>query len=118
MLLTVLRAKIHRAVVTETNLDYIGSITIDGDLLKEAGIYSYEQVHVWNLTNGGRLITYAIPGVPGSGIVCLNGAGAHLNRVGDRIIVAAFGQIEESEAGKVKPKIICVDDDNKIKQIL
>lgn len=118
MLLTVLRAKIHRAVVTETNLEYIGSITIDEGLLKASGIYPYEQVHVWNLTNGSRLITYAIPGETGSGIICLNGAGAHLNRVGDRIIIAAFGLVDEKEASEVKAKIVCVDDDNKLKQIL
>ena len=118
MLLTVLRAKIHRAVITETNLDYIGSITIDESLLKEADIHPYEQVHVWNLTNGGRLITYAIPGEQGSGVICLNGAGAHLNSVGDRVIIAAFGLVEESEADKIKAKIITLDDDNKIKRIL
>lgn len=118
MLLTVLRAKIHRAVVTETNLEYIGSITIDGDLLKAASIYPYEQVHVWNLTNGSRLITYAIQGEPGSGIICLNGAAAHLNRVGDRVIIAAFGMIDEKDAAEVCAKIISVDDDNKLKQIL
>jgi aspartate 1-decarboxylase len=118
MHLTVLRAKIHRAVITETNLDYIGSITIDAGLLKEAAIYPYEQVHVWNLTNGGRLITYAIPGEEGSGIICLNGAGAHLNRVGDRIIISAFGIIDEAEAHDFKAKIISLDDDNKIRQVI
>jgi len=118
MLLTVLRAKIHRAVVTETNLEYIGSITIDESLMEASGIYSYEQVHVWNLTNGSRLVTYAIPGKAGSGIVCLNGAGAHLNRVGDRIIIAAFGLIDEQDAPGIKAKIIIVDNENKVKQIL
>ncbi|MGA2141582.1 MAG: aspartate 1-decarboxylase [Brevinematales bacterium] len=118
MLLTVLRAKIHRAVVTETNLEYIGSITIDESLMLSAGIYPYEQVHVWNLTNGARLVTYAIPGESGSGIICLNGAGAHLNRVGDRVIIAAFGQVDEKEAGVYNVKIISVDDNNKLKQVL
>ncbi len=118
MQLTILRSKIHRAVVTETNLDYIGSITIDESLMKTALIHPYEQVHVWNLTNGTRLITYAIPGKSGSGVICLNGAGAHLTRVGDRVIIASFGLIEEKEVSVIKPKIITLDDDNKVKQII
>jgi len=118
MLLLVLKSKIHRAVVTETALDYVGSITIDETLMEAAGLYPYEQVHVWNITNGSRLVTYVIPGKRNSGVICLNGAAAHLNRVGDRVIIASFGMVEESEVDKRKPLIVLVDDDNKIKEKL
>jgi aspartate 1-decarboxylase len=116
--LTVLKSKIHRAVVTETNLDYVGSITIDELLMEEAEIYPYEQVHVWNLTNGTRLITYAIPGEKGSGTICLNGAGAHLNQKGDKVIIASFTIISKEELKDFKPKIILLDSRNKVDQIL
>jgi aspartate 1-decarboxylase len=118
MLLTILKSKIHRAVVTETNIDYIGSITIDKVLMEASGIVDHEQVHVWNLTNGSRIITYAIPGEANSGVICLNGAGAHLNRVGDRLIVGSFAQMSVEEAEGYKPKIVLVDTDNKIEKIL
>lgn len=118
MLLTLLKAKIHRAVVTETNIEYVGSITIDENLLKAVDIRSYEQVHVWNLTNGSRLVTYALAGEAGSGIICLNGAGAHLNRVGDRVIIASFAQLDAKEADQFKPKIALVNQDNRIDQII
>jgi aspartate 1-decarboxylase len=118
MYLTVLKSKIHRAVVTETNLDYVGSITIDELLMEEAEIYPYEQVHVWNLTNGTRLITYAIPGEKGSGTICLNGAGAHLNQKGDKVIIASFTIISKEELKDFKPKIILLDSRNKVDQIL
>lgn len=118
MLLTILKAKLHRAVVTETNIDYVGSVTIDETLMNEVGILPFEQVHVWNLTNGSRIITYAIPAAKGSGIICLNGAAAHLTRMGDRVIIGAFAQMDEKEAAKYKPRIAIISDENKIEKIL
>lgn len=118
MLLTLLKSKIHRAVVTETNLDYVGSITIDESLMKAVGLYHFEQVHVWNLTNGSRLITYAIPAEEGSGIICLNGAAAHLTRTGDRVIIAAFASLEKKEAEGFQPKIALINSSNKIEKVL
>ncbi len=118
MVLTVLKSKIHRAVVTETNLEYVGSITIDEELMEAAEIYPYEQVHVWNITNGSRLITYALKGERGSGVICINGAGAHHNRVGDRVIIAAFGQVEKEKIFSFSPKIVLVNAENKIETIL
>lgn len=118
MLLCILKSKLHKAVVTETNIDYVGSITIDEDLMEVSGMIPYEQVHVWNITNGSRLITYVIPGERGSGVICLNGAAAHLNRMGDRVIVGAFAQMTEEEAKTFKPKIVIVDHNNKIEKII
>jgi aspartate 1-decarboxylase len=118
MLLTVLKSKLHRAVVTETDIDYVGSITIDDDLMKASGIREYEQVHVWNITNGSRIITYALSGPAGSGVICLNGAGAHLNRTGDRVIIGSFAVMEESELSHYKPTIVLVRENNTIDKIL
>jgi aspartate 1-decarboxylase len=118
MLLTILKSKLHRAVVTETDIDYVGSVTIDETLMNAVGILPFEQVHVWNLTNGSRIITYAISAPKESGIICLNGAAAHLTRVGDRIIIGAFAQMDEKEAAKFKPRIAIVTDENKIGKIL
>ena len=118
MLLSILRAKIHRAVVTETDLDYVGSITIDENLMDAVGMLNFEQVHVWNLTNGSRLQTYVIPGPRGSGVICLNGAAAHLTRVGDRVIVASFAQMDEKEAKGFQPKIAIINSHNAIEKVL
>lgn len=118
MLVSLLKSKIHRVVVTETNVDYVGSVTIDGLLMKEAGIFPYEQVHVWNITNGSRLVTYAIPGEEGSGVICLNGAAAHLAQKGDKVIIASFALIDESEARNFKPRILIVDNNNKRYKLL
>ncbi len=118
MKLRLLKSKIHKAVVTETSVDYVGSVTIDKGLMDESGILPFEQVHVWNITNGSRLTTYAIEGEPGSGIICLNGAAAHLNQVGDRVIIAAFAEMENKEAKGFKPRIIIVDHNNRIESIL
>lgn len=116
--LEILKSKIHKAVVTETDVDYVGSITIDEDLMEAADIYEFERIHVWNITNGSRLSTYAISGERGSGVICLNGAAAHLNRVGDRVILATFAFVEKEKAKKVKPKVIIVDHNNKIEKTL
>jgi aspartate 1-decarboxylase len=103
-----LKSKIHRATVTEANVDYVGSITIDQDLLERVDIWEGELVHVWNVDNGERFETYALLGNRGSGIVCVNGAAAHKVRVGDRVIVTAFALTEE----KIVPKMILVDERN------
>ena len=109
-----LRSKIHRATVTAKSLDYVGSITIDEDLLDRADMREFEKVLVVNLSNGSRAETYAIAGKRGSGDVCLNGAAARLGEVGDRVIVMAFAFVEEAELGKRwKPRIVKVDEKNR-----
>ncbi len=111
---TFFRSKIHRATVTHADLDYEGSVTIDGDLMEAAGMMDYEAVHVWNITRGTRLQTYAISGARGSGVVCVNGAAAHLNKPGDLVILATFAELEESEARTHEPRVVLVDGANKI----
>jgi aspartate 1-decarboxylase len=111
---TFFKSKIHRATVTQADLDYEGSVSIDEDLLEAAGIWEYEAVHVWNITRGTRLQTYAIKGARGSGVVCINGAAAHLNKPGDLVILATFAEFEESEARNFKPTVVLVDRQNKI----
>ena len=114
MKIDVLKSKIHRATVTGANLNYIGSITLDEHLMKSAGLYEYEKVHVFNLSNGNRLETYVIRGEDGSGDVCINGAAAHLVKKGDQVIIVAFCSIDESLAGSFKPIIVHVNENNKI----
>ncbi len=104
-----LKSKIHRATVTEADVSYIGSITIDSDLIERVDLVPNELVHVWNATNGQRLETYVIPGPPGSGIICMNGPAAHLIHVGDIVIVAAFTFTDEP----ILPKQILVDERNR-----
>ncbi len=111
---TFFRSKIHRATVTHADLDYEGSVTIDGDLMEAAGMMDYEAVHVWNITRGTRLQTYAISGARGSGVICVNGAAAHLNKPGDLVILATFAELEESEARTHEPRVVLVDGANKI----
>lgn len=113
MVLTLMKAKIHRAVVTEANIAYEGSITLDVDLMEEAGILPHEQVHVYDIDNGQRFITYAIEGPRGSGVVCVNGAAARLVTAGDLVIVVAYAQMDESEARGFRPKVLLVDDGNR-----
>ena len=108
------KSKIHRATVTHADLDYEGSVSIDQDLMDAAGIWPYEQVHVWNLTRGTRLTTYAIQGERGSGVISINGAAAHLNEPGDLVILATFAELEESEARAHRPKVVLVDGRNRI----
>jgi aspartate 1-decarboxylase len=114
MLRPFLRVKLHRATVTDANLEYEGSITIDAALLKEAGIQSFEQVAISNLNNGERFDTYVIPGKKGE--MCLNGPTARKGQPGDKIIIFAYCWLEESEAKGFKPKIIKLDDKNRIKK--
>lgn len=114
MEITLLKAKIHRAVVKQADLDYVGSITIDSDLLRESGILEYEKVEIADIDNGNRFETYAIAGEAGSGIICLNGAAARCVSEGDKIIIMAYAQMTPEEARVHKPTVIFVDEDNKI----
>ena len=109
------KSKIHRATVTDANLEYEGSISIDRDLLEAADILEFEKVAVWNVTRGTRLETYAIEGERGSGTICLNGAAAHLNKPGDLVIIATFAEVEDAEARNWKPTVILVDEKNRMK---
>ena len=111
-----LKCKIHRAKVTEADLNYIGSITIDQDLMKAAGLAEHEKVQVLNITNGNRIETYTLKGKSGSGQICINGAAAHLINKGDLIIIVAYCLLEESEIVSHEPVVIHVDDENKIIQ--
>ncbi|ABS24592.1 aspartate 1-decarboxylase [Anaeromyxobacter sp. Fw109-5] len=111
---TFFKSKIHRATVTHADLDYEGSVSIDEDLLDASGILEYEAVHVWNITRGTRLQTYAIKGERGSGVICINGAAAHLNKPGDLVILATFAELDEAEARGFKPTVVLVDRKNKI----
>jgi aspartate 1-decarboxylase len=111
---TFFKSKIHRATVTHADLEYEGSVTIDEDLMDAAGIWDYEAIHIWNITRGTRLQTYAIKGQRGSGIICINGAAAHLNKPGDMVILATFAELEESEARAHKPTTVLVDRQNRI----
>ncbi len=113
MTITMLKSKIHRATVVEANLDYVGSITIDPDLLEAAGILEYEKVTVVDVTNGARLETYTIEGERGSGMICLNGAAAKLINKGDIVIIMAYAQVNRLEAKTIKPKVVFVDECNK-----
>ena len=117
MILTMLKSKIHRASVTQAELDYVGSITIDKNLLNASGIREYEQVHIVNVNNGARFTTYTIAGEPRSGIICLNGAAARHVQVNDKIIIMCYAQISEQHVTSHKPTVIFVDDNNKISQI-
>lgn len=114
MLRTMCKGKIHRATVTQANLNYIGSITIDTDLLEAANIYPYEKVQVVNITNGSRLETYTIAGARGSGVICLNGAAARLTAEGDIVIIISYGMFDEAEIRTLVPQIVFVDENNRI----
>ncbi len=111
---SIFKSKIHRATVTDADLEYEGSVSIDEDLLDAAGIWEYEEVHIWNITRGTRLTTYAIKGPRGSGTICINGAAAHLNKPGDRVILATFAQMDEAEARRHVPQVVLVDEENRI----
>ena len=114
MHVTLLKAKIHRATVTHAELHYEGSCAIDGRLLDIAGIRENEQVHLYNVNNGERLVTYAIRGEVGSGVISVNGAAAHKARPGDLVIICAFGSCDEAEAARFKPTLVYVDRDNRL----
>ena len=110
---TMCKGKIHRATVNQANLNYVGSITIDQDLLDAADIYPYEKVQVVNVTNGARLETYTIAGARGSGVICLNGAAARLVAEGDIVIIMSYGQYDEQEIRSLEPHIVFVDERNR-----
>jgi aspartate 1-decarboxylase len=108
---TMLKSKLHRAVVTDANLHYEGSITIDRDLMEQAGILPFEQVHVVNISSADRIITYAIPG--GAGEICLNGAAARLFQKGDQVIIMCYAQYNPEDARNLKPEIVLLDENNR-----
>ena len=118
MLRTVCKSKIHRATVTDANVEYTGSLTLDADLMKAADLLPYEQVHVVDVTNGARLITYCIEGAPGSGTVCANGAAARLVAPGDKVIIISYAQVTPEELKELSTKIVTVDEQNRIRQVI
>jgi len=113
MLIKVLRAKIHRATITEACVDYVGSITIDRDLIEASGMVVGECVLVADLADGARFETYVMEGQRGSGTICINGAAARLVRVGDPVIIMAFAYVESSQAQQLRPRVLLMDEDNK-----
>lgn len=114
MLRTMLTSKIHRATVTQADLHYVGSVTVDEDLLDAAGLLPGEQVHIVDIDNGARLVTYTIAGPRGSGIIGINGAAARLVQPGDLVIIIGYGQLEDAEARTFLPRIVHVDRDNRV----
>ena len=117
MKVNMLKGKIHRATVVQAELNYVGSITVDEDLLDAAGIYEYEKVHIVDIDNGARFETYTIAGERGSGMICLNGAAARCVQVGDKIIIMAYCNMDEKEAKDHKPRVVFVDEKNKIEKL-
>lgn len=117
MKVTMLKGKIHRAKIIQAELDYVGSITVDMDLLDAAGILEYEKVQIVDVENGSRFETYTIAGERGSGLICLNGAAARCVQVNDRIILMAYCEMDSEEAKEHKPKVVFVDDNNKISRL-
>src|SRR6201746_1695897 len=113
MKLSMFKSKIHRATVTHADLAYEGSVTIDADLLEAAEILRYEAIHIWNATQGTRLVTYALEGPRGSGAICVNGAAAHLNKPGDLAILATFAEMSPEEARQHEPVVVRVDARNR-----
>ncbi|MEX1030610.1 MAG: aspartate 1-decarboxylase [Paenibacillaceae bacterium] len=116
MLRTMMKSKLHRATVTEANLNYVGSITIDQDLIDLIDVYENEKVQIVDNNNGSRFETYVIPGPRGSGVICLNGAAARLVQPGDKIIIISYGMMTSEEARNYKPLIAILDDNNKVVQ--
>lgn len=117
MTVTMLKGKIHRAVVKQAELNYVGSITVDPELMEAAGIYEYELVQIVDVENGNRFETYTIAGEPGSGMICLNGAAARQVQVGDHVIIMCYCQMSPEEVKGHKPKVVFVDDENKIVKV-
>lgn len=117
MTVTMLKGKIHRAVVKQAELNYVGSITVDPELMEAAGIYEYELVQIVDVENGNRFETYTIAGEPGSGMICLNGAAARQVQVGDHVIIMCYCQMTPEEVKEHKPKVVFVDDENKIAKV-
>ena len=109
--------KIHRATVTHADLEYEGSVTIDQNLMDAAGMLVHEEVHVLNITRGTRLVTYTLPGPRGSGVICINGAAAHLNSPGDKVILVTYAEMTDQEARQHEPRVVLVDAKNRIAEI-
>lgn len=118
MTIEMLKSKIHRATVKQAELAYVGSITIDEELLEAAGIFEYEKVQIADIDNGSRFETYVISGERGSGMICLNGAAARCVSVGDKIIIMSYGSYGKEEAKSHKPSVVFVDEENKISRIM
>jgi len=118
MLITILKSKIHSAKITKSDLNYQGSIEIDEDLMDASGIVEYEKVLVANISNGNRFETYVITGERGTGVIALNGAASRLGELGDKIIIFAFAQVEEDKLKDYKPKIVLVDENNAVSEII
>ncbi|MDC3415351.1 aspartate 1-decarboxylase [Aquibacillus salsiterrae] len=118
MFRTMMKAKIHRARVTEANLNYVGSITIDEDIIDEVGILPHEKVQIVNNNNGARLETYVIPGERGSKVICLNGAAARLVQKGDVVIIVSYAIVSEEELQTFKPKVALMNEDNEIVELI
>ncbi|MBI4125409.1 MAG: aspartate 1-decarboxylase [Deltaproteobacteria bacterium] len=110
---SMLKSKIHRARVTDADVNYEGSITLDASLMRSADILPWEKVYIWDVTSGVRLETYAIPGKENSGVVCINGAAAHHVKVGDQVIIATFAELDEKDCRNFEPKRILVDEKNR-----
>jgi len=117
MILTMLKGKIHRATITQAELSYMGSITIDKTLMEASKIIENEKVQIVDVNNGARFETYVIPGKRDSGVICVNGAAARLVQPGDSVIIIAYAQMDEEEAKKYKPAVVFINDDNTIKEI-
>lgn len=112
-----LKAKIHRATITQADLDYEGSLVLDGNLMRAADMIPYEKVHIYNISNGERFSTYLIKGEENSGIIGVLGAAAHKAKVGDKVIIASYVWLDEDETDFFMPKILIMDDDNRVKEI-
>jgi aspartate 1-decarboxylase len=113
---TLLKSKIHQATVTDADLNYVGSVTIDQDLMDAADLVEYEQVQIYDITNGSRLTTYVIVGEAGSGEICINGAAAHLVKPRDLVIIVAYAEYEDEEIPGHKPRVVLVDEQNRIRE--
>lgn len=117
MTITMLKGKIHRAVVKQAELNYVGSITVDPELMEAAGIFEYEKVQIVDVENGSRFETYTIAGEPGSGMICLNGAAARMVQTGDHVIIMSYCELSLEEAKEHKPYVVFVDEENQIKNV-
>lgn len=117
MTITMLKGKIHRAVVKQAELNYVGSITVDPELMEAAGIFEYEKVQIVDVENGSRFETYTIAGEPGSGMICLNGAAARMVQTGDHVIIMSYCELSPEEAKEHKPYVVFVDEENQIKNV-
>ena len=117
MQVSMLKSKIHRAVITQAELNYVGSVTIDEELMDAAGLFEYEKVHIVNVNSGSRIETYVIAGERGSGVICLNGAAARSGQKGDRVIIMAYASMTPEEVKVHRPRVVFVSDENKIVQV-